>query len=100
MWVSACGREPNCAGDSKGEIVPSVTADQRTFTRFAWFTLTITVVVIVWGAVVRATGSGAGCGSHWPLCNGVVVPIAPRAATVIEFVHRLTSGLAMILSIV
>ena len=70
------------------------------FVRFAWLTLAITVVVIVWGAVVRATGSGAGCGSHWPLCNGDVVPLAPTTSTVIEFTHRLTSGLALVLSVV
>jgi heme a synthase len=70
------------------------------FVRFASFTLAITVVVIVWGAVVRATGSGAGCGSHWPLCNGDVVPLAPKTSTIIEFTHRLTSGLALVLSVV
>jgi heme A synthase len=48
--------------------------------------------VIVWGAVVRATGSGAGCGSHWPLCNGDVLPLASTVETLIEFVHRVTSG--------
>jgi heme A synthase len=72
----------------------------RAFIRFAWITLAVTIVVIVWGAVVRATGSGAGCGSHWPLCNGVVVPLAPAAGTVIEFTHRLTSGVAMILALI
>jgi heme A synthase len=61
--------------------------------------LAMTVLVILWGAVVRATGSGAGCGSHWPLCNGNVVPLAPTVATVIEFVHRVTSGLVMVLAI-
>jgi heme A synthase len=49
--------------------------------------------VIAWGAFVRATGSGAGCGAHWPLCNGEVVPRAPTAETLIELSHRLTSGL-------
>jgi heme a synthase len=72
----------------------------QNFVRFAWFTLAITVVVIVWGAVVRATGSGAGCGSHWPLCNGDVLPLAPTTSTIIEFTHRLTSGLALVLSVV
>src|SRR4029450_5878877 len=48
---------------------------------------------------VRATGSGAGCGSHWPLCNGAVVPLGRGAATVIEYVHRITSGAAMLLSL-
>jgi heme a synthase len=71
----------------------------RAFIRFAWIALAMSVLVIVWGAVVRATGSGAGCGSHWPLCNGDVVPLAPTVATIIEFVHRLTSGLVMILAV-
>lgn len=68
--------------------------------RFAWITLCYNVAVILWGAYVRATGSGAGCGNHWPLCNGDVVPRAPRIETIIEFSHRLTSGLALIAVIV
>jgi heme a synthase len=68
--------------------------------RFAWITLCYNVAVILWGAYVRATGSGAGCGSHWPLCNGEVIPRAPRIETLIEFSHRLTSGLALIAVIV
>src|SRR5436305_12800991 len=67
------------------------------FTRFARFVLAANVAVVLWGTVVRATGSGAGCGSHWPLCNGEMVPRAPRLATVIELSHRLTSGLALLL---
>jgi heme a synthase len=66
------------------------------FARFAWGVLAYNLVVIVWGAYVRATGSGAGCGSHWPLCNGDVVPRAPETATLIEFTHRATSGIALI----
>ncbi len=50
--------------------------------------------MVLWGAYVRASGSGAGCGSHWPLCNGEVVPRAPRIATIIEFTHRVSSGIA------
>jgi len=71
----------------------------RAFVRYAWVTMVVTVLVIVWGAVVRATGSGAGCGSHWPLCNGDVVPLAPTVSTIIEFVHRVTSGLVMVLAV-
>jgi heme A synthase len=67
------------------------------FPRYAWLTLAANVVVVLWGSIVRATGSGAGCGSHWPLCNGVVLPQAPRTATVIEFSHRLTSGIALLM---
>jgi heme a synthase len=64
--------------------------------RYAWFVLAWNVVVILWGAYVRATGSGAGCGAHWPLCNGEVVPRAPDTAMLIEFSHRATSGLALV----
>jgi cytochrome c oxidase assembly protein subunit 15 len=61
--------------------------------RFAWGVVGYNVLVILWGAVVRATGSGAGCGNHWPLCNGQVIPLAPRVDTIIEFTHRcMTSG--------
>ena len=73
---------------------------RHSFIRFAWITLGVTVAVIVWGAVVRATGSGAGCGSHWPLCDGDFVPLAPATSTIIEYTHRLTSGVAMILAVV
>jgi cytochrome c oxidase assembly protein subunit 15 len=52
------------------------------------------VGVILWGTLVRATGSGAGCGDHWPLCNGTVMQHSPRLDTIIEFTHRLTSGLS------
>jgi cytochrome c oxidase assembly protein subunit 15 len=58
--------------------------------------LAYNVAVILWGAYVRASGSGAGCGEHWPLCNGVVLPRDPSLATLIEFSHRITSGLALI----
>jgi heme A synthase len=49
---------------------------------------------------VRATGSGAGCGAHWPLCNGEIVPRSPRVETLVELSHRLTSGLALALTLV
>ncbi len=65
--------------------------------RFAWLTLAWIVLVILWGAFVRATGSVAGCGAHWPLCNGEVVPRAPAVETLIEFTHRLTSGVALLM---
>jgi cytochrome c oxidase assembly protein subunit 15 len=64
--------------------------------RFAWATLAFNIGVILWGAYVRATGSGAGCGNHWPLCNGDVLPKTPQVQTMIEFTHRVTSGLAFI----
>lgn len=67
------------------------------FAKYAWGVLAFNIGVILWGAFVRATGSGAGCGSHWPLCNGEVVPRAPQVETMIEFTHRITSGMAFLL---
>ncbi len=72
---------------------------RQRFARYAWGVLIWNVLTILWGAYVRATGAGAGCGSHWPLCNGVVVPRAPELETLVEFTHRLTSGLALLLVI-
>lgn len=70
------------------------------FRIYAWGVLAYNLLVIVWGAFVRATGSGAGCGSHWPLCNGEVVPRAPQVETMIEFAHRITSGIALVAVVV
>jgi heme A synthase len=69
----------------------------KTFARFAWIVLAFTVGVVLWGAYVRATGAGAGCGNHWPLCNGEVLPRSPGVKTVVEFTHRLMSGMDGIL---
>jgi heme A synthase len=66
------------------------------FRIYAWSVLAFNLAVILWGAYVRASGSGAGCGEHWPLCNGQVIPVAPVNATLVEFAHRVTSGLAVI----
>jgi heme A synthase len=65
--------------------------------RFAWSTLAYTVAVILFGAVVRITGSGAGCGQHWPTCQGEVAHLPKTLATVIELSHRVTSGLSVLL---
>jgi heme a synthase len=65
--------------------------------RFAWITLCCNVAVVLWGAYVRATGSGAGCGNKWPLCDGNVLSTSARAQTIIEFTHRMTSGIALLM---
>ena len=66
------------------------------FAKYAWFVLAYNVVVILWGVFLRASKSGDGCGQHWLTCRGGVVPSAPEMKTVIEFSHRLTSGLAFV----
>lgn len=67
------------------------------FAKYSWFVVAYNILVILWGAFVRASGSGAGCGSHWPLCNGEVVPLNPSIERVIEFTHRGMSGIALLL---
>jgi len=62
--------------------------------RFAWGVLVYFIAVILWGGLVRATGSGAGCGNHWPLCNGTVIQHSARTGTLIEYTHRITSGIS------
>jgi heme A synthase len=68
----------------------------RRFAQFAWAVLGFNLLVILWGALVRASRSGEGCGDHWPLCNGTVIPHAEQIATVIEFTHRVTTGIAFL----
>lgn len=66
---------------------------RRTFERLSWAFLAYLFAVILFGAWVRITHSGAGCGNHWPTCNGAAIPLAPSLETAIEYTHRLTSGL-------
>lgn len=64
--------------------------------RLAWTALVWNLIVILLGALVRATGSGAGCGASWPTCEGVIVPEL-EGATAVEFTHRAASGVALLL---
>ena len=61
--------------------------------------LILSIFSIIAGAVVRATGSGDGCGSSWPTCNGRVIPSLNSASEQIEFSHRAISGLLLIVTI-
>jgi heme a synthase len=72
----------------------------QVFNRLALFQWVYLLAVIIYGAMVRATRSGAGCGAHWPLCNGEVLPRFTELATVIEFGHRISSGLCLPLALV
>lgn len=67
------------------------------FAKLAWAVVAVNLLVIVWGAYVRASFSGDGCGDHWPLCNGSVIPATGVFKTFVEFTHRLTSGAALLL---
>lgn len=92
-------------GSSPGAISPcqpevQFVMKQTGFARFAWFYLAYNVIVIIWGGIVRATGSGAGCGAHWPTCNGQIIPTGASWHTMVEFSHRISTGVLGILTIV
>jgi heme A synthase len=78
-------------------MISRPTGSKKRFAEYAWLVLGCTVLVILWGTVVRGTNSGAGCGDHWPLCGGQVFPHAAQIATLIEFAHRLSSALIVVL---
>src|SRR5215470_4107272 len=81
-------------GSNRGRLIKQspVMVNGR-FARATWGLVAFLLAVVAWGAFVRATGSGAGCGAHWPVCNGQVLPRAPALETIIEFSHRVSSGL-------
>ncbi len=70
----------------------------KRFITYTWLTLIVTLVVILWGDVVQATGSGDGCGAHWPVCNGEVLPALEGKEIFIEFTHRVTSGMVFLMA--
>src|SRR5262249_44552533 len=86
---------------SASDLAASPEANEQTprarLSRFTWGVLAYSVAVILFGAVVRITGSGAGCGQHWPTCQGEVLHLPRTTATAIELTHRLTSGLSLVL---
>lgn len=63
------------------------------FVKYAWFALAFNLAVIMWGVFLRASLSGDGCGQHWLTCNGEVIPESPQFKTVIEFTHRVSTGI-------
>jgi heme A synthase len=70
------------------------------YAKFAWGVLAYNFLVVVWGAYVRASGSGAGCGRHWPTCDGEVLPMPKSTQMFVEFAHRASSGVALLLVVV
>jgi len=66
------------------------------FAKYTWIVLAYNIVVILWGVFLRASKSGDGCGQFWLTCNGEMIPSAPELKTIIEFSHRVTSGIAFV----
>lgn len=73
------------------------------YCKFALLLLGYALLIILWGAWVRISGSGDGCGPHWPLCQGQIwidSSFTAQAKTLIELAHRIKSGLFGILVVV
>lgn len=56
--------------------------------RLSYLALAVAFAHVVFGAVVRITGSGMGCGDHWPKCHGQWMPPLDRPDLIIEITHR------------
>lgn len=82
---------------SAASIPAAPTDARRAFTRYAVWLLSFTLLVVLFGAIVRITGSGAGCGKHWPTCQGEIVHLPKRVETLIELSHRVSTGLNALL---
>jgi len=88
----------NCRTHSQGTGPRTVSASEvEAVARLAWLIVAYNIAVILWGAYVSASGSGAGCGSHWPLCNGKILSSTSQSQTAIEFIHRVTSAFSLVL---
>lgn len=66
------------------------------FAKFAWAILVLTGFVALFGAFVRGSLSGDGCGTSWPFCQGQIIPVGAELKTIFEFSHRVSSGLLML----
>lgn len=81
----------------EARVSTTCTSGMKPIALFAWLVVAYNIAVILWGAYVRASGSGAGCGSRWPLCNGEILPSINQSQPLIEFLHRVTSAASLIL---
>ena len=93
-------------GSPDGSPTPShddapLSRGQRLFAKYGWFLLAYMLAAIVWGVFLRATGSGDGCGAHWPLCDGVLIPNnGSMLKAYIESIHRISTELLGLLVII
>lgn len=70
---------------------PALERVRQRFAGLAWLAAVYSYLLVVFGGIVRITGSGLGCGDDWPLCNGHILP-PWDLATWIEWTHRLLAA--------
>jgi protoheme IX farnesyltransferase len=70
------------------------------FAKFAWFVLLYNLAAVAWGVFVRASKSGDGCGTSWPLCDGASLPLNGDFARIVEASHRITTSLVGLWAII
>jgi heme A synthase len=59
-----------------------------TIRKLGYLALLIGFAQVVFGAIVRITGSGLGCGDHWPDCYGSFTPVQRAPTLLVEISHR------------
>jgi heme a synthase len=68
----------------------------RTVRRYAAATFAIACLHLVFGAIVRISGSGMGCGDHWPKCYGRWIPPMSRPDLIVEVSHRYLASILLL----
>jgi heme a synthase len=95
--VGSGGYVPVPASPSPGVPIGTPEMSNSRFTPFAWIVFAYSLAVILWGYFLRISRSGDGCGTDWPLCHGAVIPAGAQFPTWVEFIHRVSSGLVLVL---
>ena len=68
----------------------------RTLRRYAYAVFGVACLHLVFGAIVRISGSGMGCGDHWPKCYGRWFPPLSRPDLIIEVSHRYLASILLL----
>jgi cytochrome c oxidase assembly protein subunit 15 len=70
--------------------------DMKTLKRYSLFAFGVACTHLIFGAIVRISGSGMGCGDHWPRCYGSFFPPLNRPDLIIEVSHRYLASILLL----
>ena len=68
----------------------------KTLRRYSLFAFAVACAHLIFGAIVRISGSGMGCGDHWPRCYGSFFPPLNRPDLIIEVSHRYLASILLL----